>query len=205
LPVLFAARFLPGIARGDVTLAFRRWTKPRARAGNRHRTPAGFIEIDTVDLVSLGDVSEEDSRRAGFDSIDELRTILGASEAPIYRVSFHRVDVADRRAELAGRSELTGDEVLAIASRLNKMDNSARAPWTGQTLELIHDHPGRRAGDLASMAGRETLDFKRDVRKLKEMGLTLSLEVGYRLSPRGETLWREYDKLMPGRRALDST
>ncbi len=28
--------------------------------------------------------------------------------------------------------------------------------------------------------------FKRDVRKLKELGLTLSLRVGYRLSPRGE-------------------
>ena len=27
--------------------------------------------------------------------------------------------------------------------------------------------------------------FKRDVRKLKELGLTESLEIGYRLSPRG--------------------
>ena len=27
--------------------------------------------------------------------------------------------------------------------------------------------------------------FKRDVRKLKELGLTRSLEVGYELSPRG--------------------
>ena len=30
--------------------------------------------------------------------------------------------------------------------------------------------------------------FKRDVRKLKELGLTESLEIGYRISPRGETL-----------------
>ena len=30
------------------------------------------------------------------------------------------------------------------------------------------------------------LPFKRNVRKLKELGLTESLEVGYRLSPRGE-------------------
>jgi hypothetical protein len=39
-----------------------------------------------------------------------------------------------------------------------------------------------RAPDLAASLGRETLPFKRDVRKL---GLTESLEVGYRLSPRG--------------------
>jgi hypothetical protein len=32
------------------------------------------------------------------------------------------------------------------------------------------------------------VSFKRDVRKLKELGLTESLEVGYRLSPRGAAL-----------------
>jgi hypothetical protein len=42
-----------------------------------------------------------------------------------------------------------------------------------------------RAPDLAASFGRETQPFKRDVRKLKDLGLTESLEVGYRLSPRG--------------------
>jgi hypothetical protein len=42
-----------------------------------------------------------------------------------------------------------------------------------------------RAPDLAAGLGRETLPFKADVRKLKELGLTESLLVGYRLSPRG--------------------
>jgi ribosomal protein S19E (S16A) len=45
-----------------------------------------------------------------------------------------------------------------------------------------------RAGDLAASAGRERHPFKTDVRKLKELGLTESLEVGYRLSPRGRAL-----------------
>jgi hypothetical protein len=43
-----------------------------------------------------------------------------------------------------------------------------------------------RAGDLADDLGRERLDVKLDVRKLKALGLTISLGVGYRLSPRGE-------------------
>jgi hypothetical protein len=47
-----------------------------------------------------------------------------------------------------------------------------------------------RAPDLAARMGRETLPFKRDVRKLKELGLTESLEVGYRLSPRGRAYRR---------------
>ena len=55
-------------------------------------------------------------------------------------------------------------------------------------LELIAAHPGVRAPDLAARLGRETLAFKIDVRKLKALGLTESLEVGYRLSPRGQAL-----------------
>jgi hypothetical protein len=45
-----------------------------------------------------------------------------------------------------------------------------------------------RAADLAAAAGRERHPFKTDVRKLKALGLTESLEVGYRLSPRGLAL-----------------
>ena len=41
-----------------------------------------------------------------------------------------------------------------------------------------------RAPDLATSLGRETLPFKRDVRKLKKRGLTISLQVGYAISPR---------------------
>jgi hypothetical protein len=57
-------------------------------------------------------------------------------------------------------------------------------------LELVASRPGVRAADLAASLGRETLPFKVDVRKLKELGLTESLEVGYRLSPRGRAVMR---------------
>jgi hypothetical protein len=53
-------------------------------------------------------------------------------------------------------------------------------------LRAIAERPGVRAADLAASLGRETQPFKLDVRKLKKLGLTLSLEVGYRVSPRGE-------------------
>ena len=49
----------------------------------------------------------------------------------------------------------------------------------------IAAQPGRRAPDLAAAFGREVLPFKTDVRKLKNMGLTISLRIGYQLSPRG--------------------
>jgi len=53
-------------------------------------------------------------------------------------------------------------------------------------LALIAKRPAVRAGDLADQLGRERLAFKADVRKLKALGLTESLDVGYRLSARGQ-------------------
>jgi predicted transcriptional regulator len=67
---------------------------------------------------------------------------------------------------------------------------SSFGPWTQQTLRMIAEQPGVRAPDLASSVGRETKPFKVDVRKLKDLGLTESLPVGYRLSPRGRALLR---------------
>jgi len=50
---------------------------------------------------------------------------------------------------------------------------------------LIEESPRTAASRLAPQLGRETRPFKADVRKLKKLGLTLSFEVGYEISPRG--------------------
>ncbi|HVQ12710.1 MAG TPA: hypothetical protein VMS40_03930, partial [Vicinamibacterales bacterium] len=76
--------------------------------------------------------------------------------------------------------------------RLDRLDaRSDGAPWTRRVLSLIAGHPARRAGDLCKMAGQDKMAFKLNVRKLKTLGLTESLEVGYRLSPRGAALLDE--------------
>ena len=63
------------------------------------------------------------------------------------------------------------------------MDRGRRTgPWTRTILRLIEANPAVRAPDLAASLGRETKAFKLDVRKLKELGLTHSLDVGYELS-----------------------
>jgi len=71
--------------------------------------------------------------------------------------------------------------------------SSSRGPWAGAVLALIADRPGVVSTVLAEAMGWERQDFKLHVRRLKELGLTLSLDVGYRLSPRGES----YLKYLP--------
>jgi hypothetical protein len=55
-------------------------------------------------------------------------------------------------------------------------------------LSLIDEHPMVRAADLAEMVNQNTVAFKAAVRKLKNLGLTESLDVGYRISPRGRAV-----------------
>ena len=103
-----------------------------------------------------------------------------------YRIAFHLAG-PDPRIALRADAALTAADRAAIAARLARYDAASRhGPWTEATLRAIAAAPGTRAADLAERLGRDELaKFKTDVRKLKALGLTESLEVGYRLSPRG--------------------
>jgi hypothetical protein len=186
--LLFPRRFLDGIAAGDVTLAFRRWDRPRVRSGTRLRTAIGVIGVDSIEHVRLADLSSDDARRAGYGSLAELRDGLRSRKGRIYRIELHLTG-PDPRVELRGRTDLSADELSEVRARLARLDAAGgRGPWTRAMLELIAERPAVRAADLAAATGRERLSFKRDVRKLKELGLTESLETGYRLSPRGRVV-----------------
>jgi hypothetical protein len=190
--MLFARRLWDGIVDGSITLAFRRWRSARAKAGSRHRTPFGVVEIVSVEVVD--DVSDAEAVRAGFPDRAALSTALRGS-GDLYRVEFRWVG-EDPRIALRERDRLSDEEWRELEARLTRLDR--RGPWTVELLRLIDTHPGVRAPDLAASLGRETLPFKRDVRKLKELGLTESLRVGYRLSPRGRAwLARTRDRRFP--------
>jgi hypothetical protein len=187
--MLFEQRLWAGLADGTVTVTFRRWPRPRARVGGSHRTPAGVLAVDAVAEVDPAAITEDDARAAGFGSLAELRRQLDRhGDGPVWRVDFHHAG-ADPREALRRRDDLTDEEVAGLRARLERLDRAARdGPWTQATLRLVGERPGVRAADLAMAAGRERHPFKTDVRKLKELGLTESLEVGYRLSPRGRAL-----------------
>ena len=187
--MLLRRAVLEAIRDGRVDLAFRRWKRPRVLAGTRMRTALGLVEVIGVEVVERGAITEADARRAGHRSAGELLEMLDSrDEGEIYRVEL-RWAGADPRVELRERDDLSSEELDQIAARLERLDHaSRRGPWTRTTLELIRDRPEVRAPDLAESLGLETQPFKRDVRKLKELGLTESLEIGYRLSPRGRAV-----------------
>lgn len=181
--MLLRKETLERIARGEITVAFRWWTRPTVKAGGYLQTAIGRLAIQSVERTTLAAVTVEDALRAGFQSkAGLLKAFPRKPGSRLYRVEFELAG-PDPRIALRNHAELSEDEVAGISKRLARMD--ARTPWTQQTLELIAAHPETRAGDLAQALGRERLPFKADVRKLKALGLTESLEIGYRLSPRG--------------------
>lgn len=193
----FRQRDREAIASGEVTTTFRRWRSPQARVGGRYRLGQIVIEVTAVDQIVPSEIAVADARAAGHDSpaavleaIHRNQRKNGDPNAPLYRVDFKCLgEQPDSRSILAAEAALDADELITITDRLVKMDARSRhEPWTRPTLEAILASPGRRAAELAAAQGRETQTFKTDVRKLKALGLTISLEVGYELSPRGRAV-----------------
>lgn len=187
--MLLTRAVLDRIVSGEVDLVYRRWRRPTVRSGGTLRTAVGMLAIDSVRSVPMRSITVSDARRAGYESKAELlRELNRRREGEIYRIELRFAGV-DPRVTLRESADLDDDELARLVGRLDRLDrNSRRGPWTRRFLGLIADNPHVRAEDLAESLGLDKPTFKRDVRKLKELGLTISHSPGYAISPRGRTL-----------------
>jgi biotin operon repressor len=172
--MLFPAKFWPGLADGSITVAFRRQKRATVKVGGTLRSPGGVLFIDAVDPIGEDDITVADARAAGHADVAEILAFL-RPEGTLYRFRFHRVG-DDPRLALRQQTALDDD---ALQKKL------ARLPWAASILRVIAAKPAVVSTELAADLGMERLAFKQKVRRLKELGLTESLETGYRLSPRG--------------------
>ena len=184
--MIFKTNHLLGIKSGEITLAFRKWEKPGVKSGSAIRNEMGVIGIEDIKQVSLASITESDAVNSGYNNRDELIAALSKVEkGKIFRIRL-RYRSADPRIKLRGQGSLTDEDFEKLKKKLDRLDQAAGGPWTMKYLKLIQKYPERRAGDLADMIRMERLAFKVNVRKLKNLGLTISHEVGYSVSPLGE-------------------
>jgi hypothetical protein len=182
--MILRERVLRGIRDGAITVAFRRWRRPSVRSGGTLLTAIGQLHINDVTRIELSAISATDARRAGYSSREDLLADLNARTAgEVYRIELGPLS-PDPRVSLRN-TRPAGNDLKTLTERLRRLDARTSEPWTVRVLELIEAHPALRAADLCKRAGQERLPFKINVRKLRALGLTESLEVGYRLSPRG--------------------
>jgi hypothetical protein len=191
--LLFTANDHQRVISGEIRQTFRLWKYAHVKAGRTY--PASFggrLQISEVDLMPAAVVTQEDALLAGLTSIEEVWQMAGSHtktivtpDTMLFRVAFTYLPELDGAPSL---SDTALRDIDTVVEKLRRMDASSRGgPWTATTLRLIAEHPARRAGDLMLMANRNHLaSFKADVRKLKSLGLTVSLTVGYKLSEAGQ-------------------
>jgi hypothetical protein len=182
-----------GIANGSITMVLRRWDAARAKPGGTQRTPVGTIRIDDVtEYPGSYRVTAAQARAAGYPNAASAQAALDRRPARhVYAIAVSYLG-PDERPALAADDRLADADIEAIADRLDRWDAAGDgSPWTRQYLEMIAANEAVRAPDLAARVGLDTPRFKRRVRQLKGLGLTISLDVGYRLSPRGRAYLRK--------------
>ncbi len=94
--LLFKKKFLPAIRAGTKTQTVRLWKVLRYRAGQRSYIPGvGYIKIESIDRVTLEELTELDAQLDGFDNLAALLTELQTMYADelaagnqAYRVTF---------------------------------------------------------------------------------------------------------------------
>lgn len=138
--------------------------------------------------MRANEITAADARKAGFAERAALLRLVGDRRpSDLYRIGFHYAGAGDPRAKLAADGRLSAEDVQQLTKRLRAMDErSSTGSWTSETLMLISQRPGIVSSELARRLGMERAIFKTNVRKLKTLGLTISLETGYQLSPRGQ-------------------
>ncbi len=184
--MLFTRDFKMAIREGRVTRTYRRWKRPQARTGGRYTlAPDGIIEVTGITMTAPARIRDADARRAGFPDRNALLAFLKASpDAELYQVDFRYL--GSGTASQPERGRVSAAQLDQLLARIARMDERARRRWTRSVLEAVGRRPGTRAADLAAeFPGWDTATFKQQVRKLKALGLTRSLETGYELSARG--------------------
>jgi hypothetical protein len=95
--VEFSQELRADVLTGRVTVSFRLWRRSKVKVGGRYRVEAGWIEVDSIDLVPFSSIDDADLRRSGEADRESLRR-RAAHAGPIhentllYRVEFHAVD-----------------------------------------------------------------------------------------------------------------
>ncbi len=96
----FSPELRPRVADGTITLSYRLWSRPKVKVGGTYRTAGVRIEVDDIDLVPFGSVTDEELVATGEPDREVLRDRTAhagpvTDDTLVYRIEFHVVGPAD--------------------------------------------------------------------------------------------------------------
>lgn len=94
----FSAELRDRVADGSITVSYRLWSHPKVRVGGRYRSGAVTIEVDEVELVPFGSITDDDLVPTGEVDREALRARVAHAgpvddDTLVYRVDLHVVAV----------------------------------------------------------------------------------------------------------------
>ena len=88
--MVFTKRLREGIRRGRIRCSVRVWTRLHVKVGGRYPMDDGHIVVDSIEPISLDDVSYDLARESGFQSVEDLLQIARHGKGEnIYLIRFH--------------------------------------------------------------------------------------------------------------------
>lgn len=142
-----------------------------------------------MEVIEERYITNEDAIHAGFKHREEvLKSLSAKTKGETFRimVSFYS---EDPRINLREQAALSDQEVEDLLKKLDRLDQFGKeGAWTKKVMEIIKENPNLHAVGIARLSGFQKEWLKINVRKLKNLGLTISHPVGYELSPRGKVL-----------------
>jgi hypothetical protein len=88
--MVFTKRLREGITRGRIRCSVRIWQRPHVKVGGRYQMEDGHIVVDSIEPITLDDVTYDLARESGFQSVEDLLQV--ARHGPgdnIYLIRFH--------------------------------------------------------------------------------------------------------------------
>jgi len=187
--MLFKQKQLEGIRSGKVTLAFRKWKSTELKKGSLLKTSIGLVEITDLAIINEPHINAIDAEKSGFLNLESLLHSIHTNDTGrIYKIHV-RYYGEDPRLKLSNKSTLGQGEINALKAKLLQLDKYSRNGfWTKDILTAIEKYPKNSAAELSVKTGKTKEWLKLNVRKLKNLGLTISHDPGYELSPTGKLL-----------------
>lgn len=88
--VVFTKRLREGIRRGIIRCTIRIWQQPRVKVGGRYRMDDGHIAVDSIEPITIADITNDLARESGFESVEALLGIAKhGSGDHVYLIRFH--------------------------------------------------------------------------------------------------------------------
>ena len=88
--MLFTKRLRDGVRRGRIRCSVRIWKSPRVKAGNRYQMDDGHIVVESIEPITMKDVTHDLARESGFDSVEDLLgTAKHGGGNRVYLIRFH--------------------------------------------------------------------------------------------------------------------